>query len=126
MIRYHAKIFLLVLAATCAIIWKGQAQSKSPLNGTWNFSVQTSMGSGDPVFDLKHETDSTVTGTYRGALGESTVSGSLKGKDVYLHFTINDNLVEYRGTLDGKSMKGTVKLGTMAEGTFTAVKKDLP
>jgi hypothetical protein len=28
-------------------------------------------------------------------------------------------LVEYAGTIDGKSMKGTVKIGSLGEGTFT-------
>jgi hypothetical protein len=100
-----------------------KAQAKHPLNGTWNCTVETSMGNGTPVFELNHTKDDEVTGTYRGALGEAPVKGSLKGKEVVLRFEANGQTVEYTGTLDGNTIKGKVKLGTMAEGTFIATKK---
>jgi hypothetical protein len=100
---------------------KGQA--KHPLNGTWNCTVETSMGNGTPVFELTHTQDDEVTGTYRGALGEAPVRGSLKDKQVVLRFEVNGQTVEYTGTLDVNTIKGKVKLGTMAEGTFIATKK---
>jgi hypothetical protein len=100
-----------------------RAQAKQPLNGTWNCTVETSMGNGTPSFELTHTSDNAVTGTYRGALGEAPVKGSLKDKQVFLQFEVNGQTVEYTGTLEGNTIKGKVKLGTMAEGTFTAVKK---
>ena len=118
-----------VLIFTCAwaiaLLSHGsiQAQSKQPLNGTWNFTVETSMGNGIPVFELTHISDNEVTGTYRGALGEAPVKGTLKADQVVLRFEANGQAVEYTGTLDGNAIKGKVKLGTLAEGTFTATKK---
>lgn len=99
------------------------AQQKHPLNGTWNCTVETSMGNGTPVFELSHTKDDEVTGTYRGALGEAPVKGTLKQKQVFLQFEVNGQTVEYSGSLEGTTIKGKVKLGTMAEGTFTATKK---
>jgi hypothetical protein len=94
------------------------------ITGTWNFTVETSAGSGSPVFIFNQETETSFTGTYKGQLGEAPVKGTIKGKEVKFSFTVNDNLIEYSGTWDGNSMKGTVKLGSMAEGTFQATRKE--
>jgi hypothetical protein len=64
-----------------------------------------------------------VTGTYKGRLGDADVKGTVKGNVIHLEFTINDTRIEYDGTLDGDNVKGTIKFGTLAEGTFTGVRK---
>jgi hypothetical protein len=120
-IRFLA--FMTVMASAIFSAGTLNAQSKHPLNGTWNCTVETSMGNGTPVFELTHTKDGEVTGTYRGALGEAPVKGTLKEKQVFLQFEANGQKVEYTGTLEGNTIKGKVRLGTMAEGTFTAVKK---
>jgi hypothetical protein len=97
---------------------------KSKITGTWNMSVETSAGSGTPTFVLKQEGDTLITGTYSGQLGEAPVKGTIKGNDVRLEFNISGNLIEYTGTVDGDNMKGRVKLGSMAEGTFTGKRKE--
>lgn len=95
------------------------------VKGTWQMAVETSAGSGSPEFDLKHANDTTIEGTYRGQLGESAVKGTLKGNKIYLVFSISGNNIEYDGVVEGDTMKGTVKLGTMGEGTFTGRKKNV-
>lgn len=97
---------------------------QTKLTGTWNFSVETSAGSGSPTFVFNQETETSFTGTYKGQLGEAPVKGTIKGKEVKFSFTVSDNLIEYTGTWEGNNMKGSVKLGSMAEGTFTAIKKE--
>jgi len=97
---------------------------QSKLTGTWNFSVETSAGSGSPIFVFNQETETSFSGTYKGQLGEAPVKGTINGKEVKFSFTVSDNLIEYTGTWEGNNMKGSVKLGTMAEGTFTAIKKE--
>jgi hypothetical protein len=94
------------------------------ITGTWNFTVETSAGSGNPVFIFNQETETSFTGTYKGQLGEAPVKGTINGKEVKFSFTVNDNLIEYSGTRDGNTMKGSVKLGSMAEGTFQATRKE--
>jgi len=93
------------------------------VNGTWNLSVQTSLGNGTPTFVFKHETETSFTGTYSGQLGSATVKGTVNGKEVQFEFTIENSLIEYKGTVEGNTMKGTVKLGTQAEGTFSGNRK---
>jgi len=97
------------------------------VTGTWTFAVQTSAGSGSPTFVLKQDGEA-LGGTYSGALGEAKVTGTVKGNDVYITFTVDAGgdtaKVEYTGVLDGdKKIKGKVKMGTFAEGTFTGEKK---
>ena len=114
-------IFLYVLLFLSA----GHLQAQQPANvkGTWNMSVESSVGSGSPSFELKHITDSTVAGTYQGQLGEAQVKGTLKGNKIYLSFEVSSNLIEYDGVVDGDTMKGKVKLGSLGEGSFTGTRK---
>jgi hypothetical protein len=68
-----------------------------------------------------------LTGQYVGQLGEAPLSGTVKGAAI--EFTINLTIegsavsIQYAGTVEKASMKGTVKLGDLGEGTFTATKK---
>jgi hypothetical protein len=107
------------LAFLLVFSWFGQAQEHAKVDGKWLMNVETTMGSGSPTFVLKHVNDSTLTGNYTGALGEAEVKGTINGKKIRLEFTIQANMIEYTGTVDGDTMKGIVKLGTMGEGSFT-------
>ena len=97
------------------------------ITGTWNADVKTDAGSGNPTFVLKQSGDE-VTGHYSGALGEAEVKGTVKGDKVELRFKASaggdDVEVVYSGTLEAdKRMKGSVQLGSLASGTFTAERK---
>lgn len=119
-------LYILMLSATSLLLSFVTGEKSIPqekISGTWNFTVETSAGSGSPVFVFNQETETSFTGTYKGQLGEAPVKGTINGKEVKFSFTVNDNLIEYTGTRDGNSMKGTVKLGSMAEGTFQATRK---
>lgn len=96
------------------------------VTGTWNMTVETQAGSGSPTFTLKQDKE-TLTGTYKGQLGEANVKGTIKGKEIKITFKVNvqdmDLECEYTGTVDGDTMKGKVKLGELGEGTFTGKKQ---
>ena len=115
-------IIFLVISITFFINTSANAQKHADVKGTWKMSVETSVGNGSPAFDLKHASDSTLTGTYRGQLGEAAVKGRIKGKAIHLEFSVSGNLVEYDGAVDQDTMKGTVKLGSMGSGTFTGTR----
>jgi len=93
--------------------------------GEWDMTVETQMGTGNPHFSLKQD-GSKLTGTYKGALGESAVTGTVKGNEIAINFQVNaqgmDLAVSYSGTVAGATMSGTVKLGDLGEGTFTGKK----
>jgi hypothetical protein len=97
------------------------------ITGVWNFAVETPGGSGAPVFTLKQDGEN-VTGTYKGQLGESAVTGTVKGSDVKLTIKVSpqgeEMTITYTGKIDGKdSMSGKANFGSLGEGTWTAKKK---
>ena len=117
-------ILALVLPAAPSIVG-AQALPKVDVTGKWQFTVETSAGTGMPTLTLTQKGDS-LTGHYSSqALGEADVKGSVSG----LKITINLNVevqgtplaVTYAGTVEGaNAMKGTVDIGGQANGTFTA------
>ena len=97
------------------------------LSGTWVLQVETSAGSGTPTFTFKQEGDK-LTGRYSGALGEADVIGTVSGDKVEFSFKVSpageEMTVTYKGTITAPGkMKGTAKLGTIAEGTWEGTKK---
>jgi hypothetical protein len=95
------------------------------LTGKWNFTVETSAGSGSPVFTFIHAGQNLI-GTYKGLLGEAEVTGSvnLKTNAVKWSFDVDREgstmTCTYKGTFEGKdNMKGSVTLSEY-EGTWTA------
>lgn len=112
---------LLVLAAFAV------AAYAADMTGTWSAAVETDAGNGNPTFVLKQSGEE-LSGTYSGALGEAKVKGTIKGDKVEISFSVSPSgeafTVVYTGTLEGdRKMKGTVKLGPLGDGTFTAEKK---
>jgi hypothetical protein len=99
------------------------AQKNANVKGSWKMEVETSAGSGTPSFELTHLTETTLTGTYEGRLGEAKVTGTVKGNILHLEFSISGTQIEYDGTVDNDTMKGKVKLGSMGAGTFTGTRK---
>lgn len=92
------------------------------VSGKWNMTVETSAGSGTPVFVLK-QTGETITGTYTGQLGEAEVTGTIKEKEIKLEFKAGDYNIIYMGTVEGNTMTGKVGIGDVAQGTFSGVKE---
>ena len=92
------------------------------VSGKWNMKVETSAGSGTPVFVLK-QTGETITGTYSGQLGEAEVTGTLKGKEIKLEFKAGEYNIVYTGTVEANTMTGKVGIGDAAQGTFSGVKE---
>jgi hypothetical protein len=115
---------VLLVAVAAVLVSSGTfAQSKVDVTGKWALDVQTSGGNGTPTVTLKQDGEK-VTGHYSSAtLGEADVTGTIKGADLTFSFTANVQgtsiNVTYTGTVDKDSMKGSVSLGDVGEGTFT-------
>jgi len=112
----------LVLSAASA---NATGQVKNDLTGMWLFTVATSVGNGTPTVTLKQDGEK-LSGHYSSTqLGEADLTGTVKANLVTFAFGVDvqgTHLdVTYSGTIeDQDSMKGTVKLGGLGEGTFTA------
>jgi len=102
------------------------ASAAVDVTGSWAFEVTTGAGSGTPTMQFK-QTGEKLTGHYSGQLGEADLTGTIKGSAIEFAFDLsadgNALHIVYAGTADKDAMKGTVKLGDLAEGTFTAKKK---
>lgn len=101
------------------------SSAKVDVTGAWDVEVQTDQGSGNPAFTLKQEGEK-LTGNYKGLLGESALTGTVKGDKIEFSFKVSgqvEGTVTYTGTTDGKTMKGKVSLAGVGEGTFSGKKK---
>jgi len=95
------------------------------VSGAWSAEVQTDAGSGSPSFTFKQEGEK-LSGKYKGQLGESDLSGTVKGDKIEFSFKVSgqvEGTIVYTGTTDGKTMKGKVSLAGLGEGTFTGKKQ---
>ena len=103
-----------------------QVAAAADVTGTWIMAVETSAGSGSPTFVLVQKGDA-LSGSYKGQLGEAQVTGTVKGDDVTIEYTVDGQAgslaVKYSGKTDGKTMSGKVSLGQLGEGTFTGTKQ---
>jgi len=96
------------------------------ISGAWAFDVQTDQGGGQPTITFKQDGEK-LTGKYEGQLGNSDLTGTVKGNAVHFTFSIDAQgqqaPVTYDGTVDKATMKGTMNIAGMINGTFTATKK---
>lgn len=96
------------------------------VTGEWTFNVQTDQGGGTPTITFKQDGEK-LTGKYNGQLGNADLTGTVKGNAIHFTFTIDvqgqQAPVTYDGTVEKTTMKGTLDIGGMVNGTFTATKK---
>ena len=96
------------------------------VTGDWAFTVTTDQGGGNPTITFKQDGEK-LTGKYNGQLGAADLSGSVKGNDITFTFTVDvqgqQAPVTYKGTVEKNTMKGSLDIAGMVNGTFTATKK---
>jgi hypothetical protein len=125
--RIMAALLVLTIAATAS----AQAPAKSDVTGTWTFTVTTSQGSGTPTVTFKQQGDS-LTGHYSSqTFGEVDFKGTIKDAKIAFSFGTQvqgyDVNVTYAGTVENAdSMKGTMSIAGLGEGTFTAARRKQP
>jgi hypothetical protein len=124
--RYElgAVVLMTILLVTSGVSG-AQSSSKINVTGKWLFQVETSAGSGTPTVTLKQD-DEKLTGHYSSTnLGEAELTGTVKAGAIQFSFTVDVQGmridVAYSGTVENSdAMKGTVTLGGVGQGTFTA------
>ena len=117
-------------AATAALVpFLAVAADAPDVTGTWTMTVETSMGSGNPTFTLAQKGED-ITGNYKGRFGEAPVTGTIKGNQVTLTFTVSaqgqEMKTDYVGTVEGDAMAGKVVFGGFGEGTFKGTRARPP
>lgn len=126
--RMHGAAIVGVLVVLAAGTARAGQAAKTDVTGTWTFNVQTDAGAGTPTVTLKQEGEK-LTGHYSSeTLGEADLTGDVKGSAVAFTFSAQVQgfalPVSYSGTLDTPTtMKGTLSITGVGDGTFTATKK---
>lgn len=96
------------------------------VTGDWVFDVQTDQGGGTPTLTFVQDGE-TLTGKYNGQLGAADLTGTVKGDAIHFTFTIDlqgqSAPVTYDGTVEKTTMKGTMNIAGMVNGSFTAARK---
>jgi hypothetical protein len=96
------------------------------VSGNWNFAVEIAgVGGGNASVTMQQAADGVITGTYAGQLGNTNITGKAEGNAFEFIVAGQMGSVKYMGELqaDG-TLKGTLDLGGMGEGTFTATRRE--
>ena len=104
----------------------GHAAQGTNVTGEWDFTVTTDQGSGNPTITFKQDGEK-LTGKYNGTFGTADLTGTVKGNAITFTFNIDAQgqqaTATYKGTVEKNTMKGTMDIAGMLNGTFTATKK---
>ena len=112
--RMHKLIALGVLA---------MAAFAGDINGTWETAIKLNYGGGNATFVL-HQNGEKLTGTYKGALGQSDVAGTVKGNAAEWHFDhARLGKIQFEGTVQDDKIEGRTQYGKYVHGTFIAQRK---
>jgi hypothetical protein len=95
------------------------ADAPANVAGSWSVDVSGAAGKTTQTIVLKQD-GATITGTFKGPRQSGTIDGTVDGKNVKFHVTARIPL-DYTGTVDGDSMKGTMS-GRGQQGDFTATR----
>jgi len=113
-----------VLLAACA---STPPAPKGPnITGQWVVTTESPMGSQDSDMTVKQD-GTALSGTLSTQMGSVDLKGTLVGKDVAFGFAIDAQgmqlQIDYKGVVEGDTMKGTAKFGDFGDGAFTAKRK---
>jgi hypothetical protein len=131
LLRTTALMLMTAFLISAQSTWSAAAAAEMRTQGTnvtgeWLFNVTTDQGSGTPTITFKQDGEK-LTGKYVGQLGSSDLTGTVKGNEIAFSFTIDAQgqqaPVNYKGTVEKNTMKGSLDIAGMVNGTFTATKK---
>jgi hypothetical protein len=110
-----ASILLFILAATISL----SASDQPALSGKWKFSWEARIGTEIGTLQLE-QTDSKLTGAYKGHLTTTNVSGTIDA-DNNVHLTFDFRGVHtftllFTGKIDGDKMAGKFEIEGLKNG----------
>ena len=97
--------------------------AQATLTGEWAMSFTTPRGRSEYTLYLTQE-GPRLNGHLTSEYGETPVKGTVNGEEVKLAWSIMENGktldISVTATAKGDAINGTIKLGTVGEGPFTA------
>lgn len=103
------------LSVVAGLVFVSSAATAQSIAGTWDASVTTPNGGGNPTLTFIVKGNS-VTGTVKRPTGElAPLKGTIKGKDLTYTYTITANgqsvPVTVKAKIAGDSLSGTMDFG---------------
>jgi hypothetical protein len=118
---FHKTVLQFVLLMLLLAVAGVAVAADAPANVAGNWSVDVSGASGKTTQTIVLTQDGgKITGTFKGPRQSGTIDGTVDGKNVKFHVTARIPL-DYTGTVDGDSMKGTMS-GRGQQGDWTATR----
>jgi hypothetical protein len=114
LLHFASFVFLLAVAGTALA-----ADAPANVAGNWNVAVSGASGKTTQTIVLTQD-GGKITGTFKGPRQSGTIDGTVDGKNIKFHVTARIPL-DYTGTVDGDSMKGTMS-GRGQQGDWTATR----
>ena len=121
-------LMLVGMAVVLAACSATPPKPKGPdLSGNWVLTTESPMGAQDTDMTVKQEGEA-ISGTISSQMGVVEYKGTVTGgKDVAFGFAFDAQgmslQIDYKGVVEGDTMKGTAKFGDFGEGNFTAKRK---
>ena len=95
------------------------ADEPANVAGTWHVSISGAAGSAEQTIVLQQDGNK-ITGTFKGPRQSGKLQGTVDGKAISFHVATHVPL-DYKGTVDGDTMKGTMT-GKGKTGDWTAAR----
>ncbi len=115
------KILLSISASLLFVLTSANFVSAQTVSGDWDVTVVSPQGERTMKVTFTQEGE-----TLKGSMGPLPVSGSVKGSDVTIKYTVkfqdNDLPITMTGKLAGDAMKGEADFGGLAQGEWSAKK----
>ena len=112
--KHRSKVLGVILGMMMAMSLAAMADDAAKVSGTWEISMEGRNGTMTQTLTIE-QTGEKFKGTLKGARGETPVEGTVEGNTI--SFTVERETPRgkftqnYTGTVDGDSIKGTVKMG---------------
>jgi hypothetical protein len=93
--------------------------------GTWTLKIVVPQGTRTPGMVLTQQGE-TLSGTYKATRGQGAITGKVTDNSFVLTTEVSNAdtslVIEYRGTLSGDTLRGTVHMGRLGEAAFTGTR----
>jgi hypothetical protein len=124
LLKLHQTWLVMMLLFALAPLIRSQDAAKEPVNvaGKWTVSIQGQRGSRTQNMVIQQD-GTKISGTIQGDHGTQELQGAIEENNIYFTVSMNTSrgamTLEYRGTIQGDSMKGTLQ-GPIGPGSWSA------
>jgi hypothetical protein len=119
-------MMILIVLALASGLALAETTKPADVNGHWDLTVTTPRGERTSTLAIVQDGEKLKV-TMTSPRGETTGEGTIKGSDIEWTVTRTTPQGEmtsvYQGKVQGDSMSGDVKFGTMGSGTWKAVRQ---